>query len=101
MSNLASQLPKSGGRVGLRLVEASDTSAVYALNLAHPEGQAEGVLEIAVEDGVVDLRLDTTAPQWLQDLARLLARTAWRNRQHQPWPRRITRWRPEPPRASS
>ena len=96
MRGLASQPPSSGGRVGLRLAEIAEAEVVYHLTLAHPRGECEGSLTIDVADGGVTLQLDCDAPTWLRDLARSLARGAWRNRERQAWPRRITRWRPDP-----
>lgn len=98
MSSLASELPSSGGRVALSLLSADDEVARYSVNLSDPTGRVEGNVTIRVSDGLVELNLESDAASWLVELARLLARGAWRNRQDKPWPRRITRWRGEPPR---
>jgi hypothetical protein len=98
-SQIRAVRPEHGGRLELKLAEASATTARYVLSVFTPEGDAisevavdsvSGLLEVAVWQG-------TQPPAWLEALARAILRTAIRNKQSDgAWPRRITRWRPEP-----
>jgi hypothetical protein len=90
--------PEHGGRLELKLTEASDASARYALSIFTPAGDA--LTEVRIDLASEGLELAEwrgTPPAWLEALARALLRTVIRDRNSDgEWPRRLTRWRPEP-----
>lgn len=91
--------PEHGGRLELKLADGSPTQARYVVSIFTPLGDstseasldaASGSLEIAEWQGM-------QPPAWLDTLARSLLRTVFRTKTSDgDWPRRITRWRPEP-----
>jgi hypothetical protein len=91
--------PEHGGRIEMKLAEETPTMARYALSVFSPQGEARADAFIDAETGqpTVDEWQGTPPPAWLETLTRALLRTLARNRNSDgDWPRRITRWRPEP-----
>jgi hypothetical protein len=94
MSSLGGHAPAFGGRVELRLVRLSATHAHYEALLGEPEKQWRCAVDVELTAGAVGWHeASEPAPQWLHAFAEALLRGAWRARDNQPWPRRITRWR--------
>jgi hypothetical protein len=79
----------------LRLTQTTEECVQYQALLGEPERQWRGELTIDVTSGKVTWGDTTTEtpPEWLHGFAEALVRTAWRARDSQAWPRRITRWR--------
>jgi hypothetical protein len=98
MSSLGEHPPKNGGRVTLKLLALGDDSVRYQFTLLTSHAQSEGTLQVSIARGEVSFEqgLPPEAAAWMRDLAHALVRGAWRNRAEYGWPRRITRWRPEP-----
>jgi hypothetical protein len=94
--------PDQGGRLQAKLVASDLTSATYELSVSDPNTSFEGRAVIGEANGEVsfDAWQGNGAPSaWLVDGVRALLRSAWqRRRSGQSWPRRLTRWRPEPDR---
>ncbi len=91
--------PEHGGRLELKLTDGSGATARYALSIFSPQGDASTVVTVDSASGGLELAdwQGTPPPAWLDTLARALLRTVVRNRiSDGEWPRRITRWRPEP-----
>jgi hypothetical protein len=95
--------PEHGGKIELRLERSTAESADYAAQLQTPRATFVGRARVGVGIGAgqVELEaLDATAgepPEWLAADARAALRAALRTAQAEGrWPRRITRWRPEP-----
>jgi hypothetical protein len=91
--------PEHGGRLELRLTHASLTKASYALSIFSPNAEAIRLVQIESATGSLDFEdwQGTPPPAWLDALARALLRTVLRQKQSEgEWPRRLTRWRPEP-----
>ena len=91
--------PDHGGRLELKLVQASDASARYALTLFTPESEVTAEVMIESSSGVLefDAWQGPPPPEWLEAFARALLRTVWRSKiSDNAWPRRVTRWRPAP-----
>ena len=91
--------PQHGGRLELKLADESGAQARYRLAIFFPLG--EGATEVAIdaEGGALTLGewQGSPPPAWLEALAHALLRTVVRNKNSDgEWPRRITRWRPEP-----
>jgi hypothetical protein len=75
------------------------TTARYSLAIFSPDGEstAEASVDAASGSSVVEQWQGVRPPEWLEALARSLLRTIVRNKLSDgEWPRRITRWRPEP-----
>lgn len=88
---------RNGVRLTLERVDVSEEQVEYRCAFAMPECDLEARLAIRIADGEVQLsgeHLDQI-PEWQRELARALARTAWRQRETSGWPRRVTRWRAE------
>lgn len=90
-------LPRTGGRVELRLLHA-DTGATYGARWATPEGLWVGELRADVDGNVHATFEKDAAPTWLVEWSQQLLRTTARSRRagDGPWPRRLTRWRAAP-----
>jgi hypothetical protein len=81
----------SGGRITLKLREATPESVLYDAELEATD-VARSVVTIRVDDGCVNFAEwePGSPPGWLVDSARAILRSQWRS---ETWPRRITRWR--------
>lgn len=91
--------PDHGGRLELKLVEASAESARYLLTIFTPTAEATAPVAVARHDGAIVLGEwdGPPPPEWLAAVAHALLRTLWRNQNSDgEWPRRVTRWRPDP-----
>jgi hypothetical protein len=90
--------PEHGGRIELKLADAEPNFVRYAIHIATKEAEWSGGASIGVADGTIEFTgLESGPPPWLVDVARALLRTVYRNHcQDGAWPRRLTRWRPEP-----
>lgn len=91
--------PDHGGRLELKLTQASETRADYTLTVLTTEGElsmlvsmdasADGLALAAWQGGV--------PPAWLESYAHALLRSVLRTKRSDgTWPRRLTRWRPGP-----
>jgi hypothetical protein len=94
--------PHNGGRIELRLGQASSDSAEYEAQLQTPAGSYRSQVRVGASaaDKQVEFGAWTPAgepPAWLTADARAALKAALRTSQAEGrWPRRITRWRPEP-----
>lgn len=88
--------PDHGGRLELKLESSSDGRVVYGAELSTADVVASGKLVLDVTEGSVQIELEGEPPAWLVDYARAVARTLWRSHADAGWPRRVTRWRPQP-----
>lgn len=97
--------PENGGRIELRLGMASSDSAEYEALLKTATSSWRTTVQVGasvpgkqVAFGAWSTELGPTAPpEWLTDDARAALKAALRTNQAEGrWPRRITRWRPEP-----
>jgi hypothetical protein len=86
--------PEFGGRIDLQLESEDGEQVVYQAELMTPDGEWTGRARVEASAGAIELDLDGEPPPWLLGLARAVLRTIWRGGAG--WPRRITRWRPEP-----
>jgi hypothetical protein len=97
--------PKNGGKLELKLHQATSEGAEYEAELQTPAGVFRATASVAAAGGAVSFgawhvgRSDNldNPPQWLVDGARAALKAACRASQAEGrWPRRIARWRPEP-----
>jgi len=99
--------PKNGGKIELRLgtaTPASPTLAEYEAHLETSSGSFHARARVGADAGAKQLELGTWTsesggepPEWLLADARAALKAAVRTSQSEGrWPRRITRWRPEP-----
>jgi len=94
--------PEHGGKIELRLERSTTESAEYAAQLQTPRATFVGRARVGgTGSGQVELEaLDAPPalpPDWLAADARAALKAALRTAQAEGrWPRRITRWRPEP-----
>jgi hypothetical protein len=96
--------PKNGGKIELRLGPATAESAEYAAELQTATAIYRASVRVGASAGAkqVDFGAWTTEgasepPEWLTADARAALKAALRTSQAEGrWPRRITRWRPEP-----
>ena len=91
--------PDHGGRLELKLSQASDTRADYVLTVLTPD--AEFVTRVAMDAPTDALELSVwqggVPPAWLDGYAHALLRSVLRTKSSDgDWPRRLTRWRPGP-----
>ncbi len=96
--------PENGGRIELRLGQATPELAEYEAHLKTHDmswrarvrvGAAAGAQQ--VDFGVWQAEPPSSPPEWLTADARAALKAARRTSQAEGrWPRRITRWRPEP-----
>jgi hypothetical protein len=86
-----------GVRVVARLTRSDETSASYELEVAVP-GCAFGGRADFAGDGELTLTWGAEAPvSAVESILRALLRSGWhRRRAGEPWPRRLSRWRPDP-----
>jgi hypothetical protein len=96
--------PDHGGRLELKLSEATGATARYSVLICTPLTEISSSAQLNAESGVVEMSAwaKETPPAWLEALAKTLLRTVLRTKLSDgEWPRRMTRWRPEPmPRGS-
>jgi hypothetical protein len=97
--------PKNGGKIELRLGTAADVSAEYEAHLQTATASFHTRVQVGANAGPkqVEFGVWTTTeaggapPEWLTADARAALKAALRTSQAEGrWPRRITRWRPEP-----
>ncbi len=96
--------PKNGGKIELKLGPATADSAEYQARLQTATASFHGTVRVGASAGAkqVDFGNWTTdaggePPEWLKADARAALKAALRSSQSEGrWPRRITRWRPEP-----
>ena len=98
MTSLGEHPPKNGGRVTLKLLQLEEEQVRYQFALLTNATTNQGILAVSIPDGLVSFEQGEIEEHevWMRDLARALVRAAWRNREQYGWPRRITRWRPDP-----
>jgi hypothetical protein len=91
--------PDHGGRLELKLEDATAARAHYTLRLSTAESEVSALVTI---DAPAD-RFELTAwqggapPGWLETYAHTLLRGVLRTKSSDgDWPRRLTRWRPGP-----
>jgi len=98
---MTSETPKpdlsQGVRVVARLTRSDDATASYELEVTLPERVFLGRAEFS-EEAELSLAWNGEAPGGaVEALLRPLLRSGWhRRRAGEPWPRRLSRWRPEP-----
>jgi len=83
----------------LKLTQASDERARYDLTIFLPDREVTTQAEVQTASGTVELGAwqGEAPPAWLETVARALLRTVWRSATSDgDWPRRVTRWRPQP-----
>lgn len=94
--------PAHGGRIVLRASAGGETQ-LYRVELYTKGDEWRGTARISVERGEVSFDETegtlSSAPAWLQQQTRALLRALWRSHSADGWPRRLTRWRPEPESA--
>jgi hypothetical protein len=91
--------PDHGGRLELKLAEASETRADYVLTLFTPEAELRSRVTIDAPLGSLELAdwQGGVPPEWLESYARAVLRSVLRTKGSEgDWPRRLTRWRPAP-----
>jgi hypothetical protein len=96
--------PKNGGKIELRLGPSTADSAEYDARLQTADasfrasvrvGKSAGAQLVEFGDWTTDA--ESPPPEWLTADARAALKAALRtSRAEGRWPRRITRWRPEP-----
>jgi hypothetical protein len=86
-----------GVRVVARLASSDGTSAGYELEVTLPGAVFLGRAEFS-GDGELALAWSGPAPLGaVEAMVRALLRSGWhRRRAGEPWPRRLSRWRPDP-----
>lgn len=92
---------ENGGRIELRLGSSSAQSAQYEARLQTASSSWHAAVQVGpkVEFGPWQAETETASepPVWLTEDARAALKAALRTSQSEGrWPRRITRWRPEP-----
>lgn len=99
---MTSEAPKPeelahGVRVVARLARSDETSASYELEVTLPGSGFRGRADFA-SDGELTLSWSAEAPvSAVESMLRALLRSGWhRRRAGEPWPRRLSRWRPDP-----
>ena len=91
--------PDHGGRLELKLTQASADGACYALTVFLPEREVSVEASVPTVSGAPEFGAwqGEPPPAWIESVARALLRTVWRSASSDgEWPRRVTRWRPEP-----
>ena len=96
--------PKNGGKIELKLGPTTADSAEYAARLQTATDSFDATVQVGgsagakqVEFGVWTTTAGAEPPEWLLADARAALKAALRSSQTAGrWPRRITRWRPEP-----
>jgi hypothetical protein len=92
---------ENGGRIELRLGQIDGTAAEYEAHLQTPSGSFRAQVRVGgAPQPIVFGAWSGSAgepPGWLTEDARAALKVALRTSQTEGrWPRRITRWRPEP-----
>ena len=97
-ARFASVRPENGGRLEFKLVENLAATADYALTIFTPHAEATNRAQVNADTGAIEMgEWQGEAPDWLVQFARTLLRGVLRTRQSDgDWPRRLTRWRPDP-----
>lgn len=86
-----------GVRFVARLGRSDETSASYELEVTQPSGAFAGRAEFTGEGELSLLWSAEAPPASVESMLRALLRSGWhRRRAGEPWPRRLSRWRPEP-----
>ena len=97
--------PENGGKIELRLGQATGDSAEYGARLQTAQSSWHAAARVGasagagkqVEFGSWQAETASQPPEWLVEDARAALKAALRTSQAEGrWPRRITRWRPEP-----
>ena len=91
--------PDHGGRLELKLEQASEARADYRLTLLTSEAEFSTRAIVDAPGDAVELAAFAggTPPAWLLSYAQALLRSVLRTKRSDgAWPRRLTRWRPEP-----
>lgn len=91
--------PDHGGRLELKLAEASETRADYVLTLLTPDAELSTRVTVDAPADTLELAdfQGGAPPAWLLAYAQALLRSVLRTKRSDGvWPRRLTRWRPEP-----
>jgi hypothetical protein len=96
--------PKNGGKIELRLGPATADSAEYDAQLQTSAGSFRASVRVGKSAGAEQVAFGAWTtdaagepPAWLTADARAALKAALRTSQAEGrWPRRITRWRPEP-----
>ena len=97
-------VPENGGKIELRLGQATTESAEYEAHLQTAQHSFHALVQVGAGAGGEQVEFGTwrgsdtqEPPVWLIDDARAALKAALRTSQTEGrWPRRITRWRPEP-----
>lgn len=93
--------PAHGGRITLRRARAEASAQWYEAEISTPDTSWQLELRVALDDGKIGgLEQAPDLPEWLAKLAQASLRGAFRVHQREGWPRRITRWRPDPDAAA-
>lgn len=98
-ANFRGVRPDHGGRLELKLTEASATRAHYVLTLLTPDIEIATQLTIDASADSIELAdwQSVAPPEWLSAYAHALLRSVLRTKNSDgDWPRRLTRWRPAP-----
>jgi hypothetical protein len=104
VSDEAAARPANGVRLVVKLDPTATTEGVYTLAAGALEGEWQGTATVGVEGGTVAFSgwVGGEPPSWVLAALRALLRLAWqRRRAGEPWPRRLSRWRPAPSTAES
>jgi hypothetical protein len=83
----------------LKLTKASDSTAHYTLSIFMPSADVSASVIVDSQGGALEIGewQGGSPPAWLETLARALLRSVLRSKGSDgEWPRRVTRWRPEP-----
>jgi hypothetical protein len=96
--------PENGGKIELRLGQSTGDAAEYEARLQTPQASWRASAQVGASAAGKQVafgswRAEATSepPEWLVEDARAALKAALRTSQSEGrWPRRITRWRPEP-----
>lgn len=97
--------PKNGGKLELKLHQATSAGAEYEAEIQTPAGSFRATASVVAAGGAVSFgtwqagssNSTDNPPQWLVEGARAALKAACRaSLAEGRWPRRIARWRPEP-----
>jgi len=83
----------------LKLVQAFDESARYSLSIFTPDSEMSTTIVVSTLGAPLEMGdwRGGLPPPWLVALAQTLLRSLLRSKGSDgEWPRRVTRWRPEP-----
>ena len=104
LPKLGPMTPKNGGKIELKLGPTTSDSAEYEAHLQTPAGTSLSRVQVGASAGPKQVEFGPWGPagvgeppEWLIADARAALKAALRTSQSSGrWPRRITRWRPEP-----